>query len=223
MLKAAEGTAVPRLDRARRGGVCFYGNNATGGQTVEIRSYMNFLHRLEVLKRNTRHAWAVDGRRESVAEHSWRLAVMALLCRDEFPGLDMEKVLVMCLIHDWGEAVTGDIPAFRKTEADEQVEAAALRGLLTELPEAQRRELQALFDEMEAMESGEARLFKALDNMEAVFTHNEGPLESWLPLEHEENLVYGQRNCAAFPWTAALREALRRESLEKLRLEGGGA
>ena len=86
-----------------------------------------------------------------------------------------------------------------------------------------RRELEALFAEMEAMESGEARLFKALDNMEAVLTHNEGPLESWLPLEHEENLVYGQRNCAAFPWTAALREALRQESLEKLRREGGGA
>lgn len=190
---------------------------------MEIPVYLNFLHRLEVLKRNTRHAWAVDGRRESVAEHSWRLGVMALLCRDEFPELDMHKVLEMCLIHDWGEAVTGDIPAFWKTEADEADESLALRGLLMELPEARRAELQALFDEMEAMESGEARLFKALDNLEAVLTHNEGPLESWLPLEHEENLVYGQRNCAAFPWTAALREALRQESLEKLRREGGGA
>lgn len=190
---------------------------------MEIRSYMNFLHRLEVLKRNTRHAWAVDGRRESVAEHSWRLAVMALLCRDEFPELDMEKVMIMCLIHDWGEALTGDIPAFWKTGEDEEKEAAALLTLLRDLPEGPRRELEALFREMQARESGEARLFKALDNLEAILTHNEGPLESWLPLEYEENLVYGQENCAAFPWTAALREALRQETLEKLEREGGGA
>ena len=86
---------------------------------MTAREFMDFLHVMERLKCNVRHGWTSTGRRESVAEHSYRLCVMAFLLRDEFPGLDMEKVLHMCIIHDWGEAVTGDIPTFLKTEADE--------------------------------------------------------------------------------------------------------
>ena len=80
------------------------------------RVFLDFLHILERLKCNTRHSWTSTGRHETVAAHTWRLAVMALLLRDELPGVDMDKVLRMCLIHDFGEAVTGDIPSFEKTK-----------------------------------------------------------------------------------------------------------
>ena len=80
---------------------------------MEYRQYIEFLHKIEKLKCHTRHSWNSEGKRESVAEHSWRLSVMALLCTDEYPELDMVKVLKMCLIHDFGEAVTGDIPCPR--------------------------------------------------------------------------------------------------------------
>ena len=82
--------------------------------------YIKFLNVIEKLKCNTRHSWTSSGRHESVAEHSWRLAVMAMLCTDEYPNLDINKVIKMCLIHDFGEAVTGDIPAFLKNEEDER-------------------------------------------------------------------------------------------------------
>ena len=93
---------------------------------MTAREFMDFLHVMERLKCNVRHGWTSTGRRESVAEHSYRLCVMAFLLRDEFPGLDMEKVLHMCIVHDWGEAVTGDIPTFLKTEADEATETDAV-------------------------------------------------------------------------------------------------
>ncbi len=79
---------------------------------------LNILHTAEKLKDTTRHCDTSGGRRESVAEHSWRIALMAFFLRDDFPRLDMDKVLQMCLIHDLGECFTGDIPSFLKTDAD---------------------------------------------------------------------------------------------------------
>ena len=92
---------------------------------MEQREFLDFMHVLERLKCNTRHSWTSTGRHETVAAHSWRLGVMALLLRGEFPGADMERVLRMCLIHDFGEAVTGDIPSFQKTTSDEKREERA--------------------------------------------------------------------------------------------------
>ena len=83
------------------------------------REFIDFLNKVEVLKHNTRHCWGADGRRESVAEHCWRLSLMPMLVKDEFPYVDIDKVIKMCIIHDLGEAVTGDIPAFEKTDDDE--------------------------------------------------------------------------------------------------------
>ena len=183
---------------------------------MEYRQYIEFLHKIEKLKCNTRHSWTSSGRRESVAEHSWRLSVMALLCADEYPGLDMIKVLKMCLVHDFGEAVTGDIPSFYKTADHEETEARAVRELVSELPEEMAAELIALYDEIDAMQTPEARLFKALDNMEAVVSHNEASLDTWIPLEFSENLVYGERTAACSEWTKGLRAYLRRETEEKI-------
>ena len=77
---------------------------------MDSRAFLDFLKVAEKLKCNTRHSYTSSGRHESVAEHSWRLAVMAYFVRDEFPEADMNKVIKMCLIHDLGECFTGDIP-----------------------------------------------------------------------------------------------------------------
>ena len=177
---------------------------------------LQILHTAEKLKDTTRHCDTSGGRRESVAEHSWRLALMAFLLRDEFPALDMDKVLRMCLIHDFGEAVTGDIPSFEKTGADEAAETEAVAGMLAPLPEPLRGELTALFAEMDAFETPESRVYKALDKLEAVLQHNEAPLDTWTPLERQLQLDYGAENAAEFPWLRALRDALRQDTLEKL-------
>ena len=82
---------------------------------------LEILHVAERLKCNTRHCDTSTGRRESVAEHSWRLCLFAMLLEQEpeFQSLDTDRVLRMCLIHDLGEAFTGDIPAFSKSAQDE--------------------------------------------------------------------------------------------------------
>ena len=183
---------------------------------MEYRAYLDFLSRIEKLKCNTRHSWTSSGRQESVAEHSWRLAVMAMLCADEFPELDMNKVIQMCLVHDFGEAITGDIPAFWKTAQDEAVEDRAVAELVSSLPEPQRGELRALFEEMEARQTPEAKLYKALDNLETLFAHNEADLSTWIPREYTENLVYGQENCQWSAWTRGLKEVIKRDSMEKM-------
>ena len=178
--------------------------------------YIKFLNVIEKLKCNTRHSWTSSGRHESVAEHSWRLAIMAMLCADEYPDLDMNKVIKMCLIHDFGEAVTGDIPAFLKTEEDERKEEFAVQKLTALLPDETKWELDTLFEEMKAMNTDEAKLFKALDNLEAIISHNEADISTWLDREYEDNLTYGQKNCEWSEWTKQLREELRQDSIKKI-------
>jgi putative hydrolase of HD superfamily len=174
---------------------------------------IEFLGILEKLKCNTRHNWTTNGRQESVAEHSWRLAVLAMLMEDDFPELDMNKVIRMCLIHDWGEAVTGDIPAFIKTEADEEKEAGAIEALLKNLPKTLSSGLLTMFKEMSDLTSDEAILVKALDKTETLIQHNEAGSGTWLPLEYDLNLTYGNEVCGHFEKTQQLRDKVREHTL----------
>lgn len=174
---------------------------------------IEFLGILEKLKCNTRHNWTTNGRQESVAEHSWRLAVLAMLMEDDFPELDMNKVIRMCLIHDWGEAVTGDIPAFIKTEADEEKEADAIETLLKNLPETISSGFLTMFKEMSDLTSDEAILVKALDKTETLIQHNEAGSGTWLPLEYDLNLTYGNEVCGHFEKTQQLRDKVREHTL----------
>ena len=170
------------------------------------------------LKRTTRHCWTELDRKESVADHSWRIALMAMLLTPEFPDTDMDKVIRMCLIHDLGEAFTGDIPTFWKTEADEQKEERLFDSWVATLPEDTRAEWTALLAEMEALETKEAKLYKALDKMEAVICHNESDISTWLPLEYELQLTYGAENVRFSPYMTELKaqiDAWTREKIEK--------
>ncbi|MDD4510300.1 MAG: HD domain-containing protein [Oscillospiraceae bacterium] len=181
---------------------------------------LRFMNRIEPLKSGTRHCVTQAGTPETVAAHSWRLAVFALLLEDEFPKVDVDRLLRMCLIHDIGEAVTGDVPSFQKTEADQRKEEQAIDGLLSLLPDDTRQRFQGLFLEMAEGKTEEARLWRALDKLEAVIQHNESPLDSWLPLEYTLNLTYGEREVTPFPFLVDLRLKLQEETREKLDREG---
>ena len=127
----------------------------------------------------------------------------------------MEKVLHMCLVHDFGEAVTGDIPSFLKSGEDEADEENAVYDMLAVLPPEKCDELRALFTEMNALRTPEARLYKALDKMEAVLQHNESPLDTWIPLEYELQLTYGVEEAEAFPYLKSLRAQLQDDTRSK--------
>jgi putative hydrolase of HD superfamily len=180
------------------------------------RKLIEFLNIIEKLKCNTRHSWTSSGRHESIAEHSWRLAVMALLVVDEFPKVDIEKVVKMCLIHDFGEAITGDVPAFLKTKEDEEKEDLAVGSLLELLPNNIAHDFRTLFIEIAELTTPEAKLFKALDNLEALVSHNEAPIDTWLPLEYSENLTYGTDNVAYSEYLKALKEEIKKDTIQKI-------
>ncbi len=187
---------------------------------MEAKKLLEVLHLAERLKDATRHCYTSGGRRESVAEHTWRMCLMALLMEDEFPDVDMNKVIKMCIIHDLGEAFTGDIPVFYKTAADEEKEASLLNQWVASLPAPYDRQLQQLFAEMDARETVEAKIYKALDGMEAVIQHNESALDTWIPHEYELNKTYAEDRVTFSPYLTEFRKLLREETEEKLEREG---
>jgi len=183
---------------------------------MKITDYVKLIDTLEALKINTRHSWLSDGRRESVAEHSWRLTAMAYFIKDEFPNADINKVILMCLFHDIGEAFTGDIPAFLKTSDDEADEENVVFKFLNSLPTPYREELIPLFKEMAELKTLESRIYKALDKMEAVIQHNEADISTWLPLEYELQLTYGEKEMEFSEYMKALKKEVNKRSIEKI-------
>ena len=180
------------------------------------REFLEILHVAERLKDAGRHCTTSKGRRESVAEHSWRIALMAMLLREEFPALDMDRVVDMCLIHDLGECFTGDIPTFVKTDADRKTEDELLADWVAGLPPALSARLGDLYREMDAQQTQEAKLYKALDKLEALIQHNESPLATWAENEYELNKRYAFDAVAFSDWLTALRQEILRDTLDKI-------
>ena len=183
---------------------------------MEYRSFLDFLDKAEKLKCNTRHSWTSSGRHESVAEHSWRLALMAMLLGEQFSDLDRNKVIKMCLIHDLGEAFTGDIPAFEKTVKDSEKEADVLGEWVKTLPEPFDKEMAELYQEMEAQQTLESRIYKALDKLEALIQHNESDIKTWIPLEYNLQMTYGNEQVKFSDYLTELREQVRADSVRKI-------
>ena len=186
---------------------------------MEPRTLLNILTTAERLKDTTRHCYTSRGRRESVAEHSWMMTLMAFFLRDEFPDADMDKVTRMCIIHDLGECFTGDIPTFDKTSAHEEREEDLLTAWVNTLPQPQRDEMTALYAEMNALQTQEAKIYKAIDKMEAVLQHNLSDIATWIPHEYQLNVVYGTDQAAFSPYLTQLREELRKDTLKKIAAE----
>ena len=183
---------------------------------MEAEKFLEILHVAEKLKCITRHSDTSTGRRESVAEHCWRVSLMALLCENEFPDADILKVLKMCIIHDLGEAFTGDIAAFRKTDDDRARESECYNQWISSFPQPQKQQFQALLSEMETLETQEGKLYKALDKLEAVIQHNESDISSWIPLEYELQLTYGKENVEFSPYLKNLKDYIDCQTKEKI-------
>ena len=187
---------------------------------MNAREYLEILHVAERLKDTPRHCTTSKKRPESVAEHSWRVSLMAFLLKQEFPTVNMDKVVDMCLIHDLGECFTGDIPSFRKTDQDRATEDSLLNQWVASLPPEVSQELVSLYAEMDAQETAEARLYKALDKLEAVIQHNESPLETWEEHEYTLNQTYAFDSVAFSAWLTDLRKEVLQDTLTKIEREG---
>ena len=186
---------------------------------MNSRDYLNILHVAEKLKDTPRHCTTTKGRTESVAEHSWRVSLMALLLRREFPDVNIDRVVDMCLVHDLGECFTGDIPTFIKTDSDRNVEDSLLDQWVSSLPEEVSAELKSLYSEMEAQETKESKIYKALDKLEALIQHNESPLSTWSENEYELNKTYAFNTVEFSDWLTELRKEILQDTLDKI--DGG--
>jgi len=183
---------------------------------MEPRALLQALRVAEKLKDATRHCYTSGGRHESVAEHSWRMTLMAYFMKDAFPTVDIDKVIRMCIIHDLGEAFTGDIPTFDKTKADEVTEETLLNAWVHTLPVPFAMEMAALYSEMEDRKTDEAKLYKVIDGLEALIQHNESDLSTWTEHEKSFNLTYADDRVTYSPYLIKLREEIRKDTIAKL-------
>ncbi len=186
---------------------------------MKQREFLDILHVAERLKDTKRHCTTSHGRPESVAEHSWRISLMAFLLRNEFPEADMDKVIRMCLIHDLGECFTGDIPVFKKTQEDNEKEERLLSEWVDSLPEGVSDEMQELYQEMQAQDTLESKIYKTLDKLEAVIQHNESPIDTWEDHEYDLQKNYALDIVKFSEWFTILREEILKDTLDKIEEE----
>ncbi len=183
---------------------------------MNSRELLDALSVAERLKDTTRHCYTSKGRHESVAEHSWMMTLMAFFMRDEFPNADMDKVIRMCIIHDLGECFTGDIPTFSKEQVHEDIEENLLFNWIETLPAYYAEEMKALYNEMAERETVEAKIYKAIDSLEALIQHNASDLSTWIPKEYELNLTYADDRVSFSEYLTELRQAIREDTLAKI-------
>ena len=160
---------------------------------MELKKVISFIEEAELLKSVVRTAWTEQGRRESTAEHSWRLAMFAGVMHDNYPELDLSRILMMCLIHDIGEIYEGDVSAALQPDQEDkfQTEYSAAQRVFSVLPEHQAGKLMEIWLEYNEGATPEARLVKALDKAETIIQHNQGKNPS--DFNYEFNLEYGRK------------------------------
>lgn len=183
---------------------------------MNLELLLSFLGKLEKLKCIPRHSWTSRGRQESVAEHSWRLAAIVYLLKDELKGYDIEKMLAMALFHDLSEVKHGDIPGFDKTDADVKNEKKALADISTEYAQLGIGEIINTIEDFDDQLSKEARIVKALDKLEAVIQHNEADIKTWIDREYDLNLSYGFEECQIESILADFRKLVKDKTVRKI-------
>lgn len=137
------------------------------------------------------------GRNENDAEHAWHMAIMAYLLREYAnEEVDITKVMLMCLIHDIVEIEAGDTYAYdtENLKTQKAREDAAKEKLYSLLPEDQKQEFIALFDEFEAYETAEAKYAHAMDNLQPLILNNSNDGSDWKQHDVTAKQVYGRQS-----------------------------
>ena len=175
---------------------------------TDLKGVLDFLKNAEKLKSTLRTAWTDDGRQESTAEHTWRLCLMILLFEREYPELDFHKLLKICLIHDLGEAIHGDISAVEQAKMGSKADAERndFITIIEPLDKTLKEEFLALWDEYEAAETKEAKLAKAFDKLETILQHIQG--KNPKDFDYTFNLNYGKKYTDFDENTSELRSVL---------------
>lgn len=180
----------------------------------------------EKLKKEMRHSWLSDGRQESVAEHTWRVSLMAVLIEPYIEQkMDTAKLLKMIIIHNLVEAEATDIPAFDTMndaalkQQKQKNELKAIDNIRQTLGGDIGQEVYDLWMEFEEKQTFEAKVANALDKLEAQIQHNEADIETWLPIEHQMSFMM-DRHTNFHPTLTLLKEIIEEEAESKLTAAG---
>lgn len=186
---------------------------------ARLEGVIDFLQSASALKDTLRTGRTASGRRESTADHSWRLCLMVLLLADHLEGIDLVRLLQLCVVHDLAEAITGDVPAPCQAEADgrKERERAALRRLCEPLPDELRQRVLAWCSEYDSACSPESVMAKGLDKVETMLQHLIGANPPGF--DYRFNLSYGRRITDRHPVLRQLRSSL--DSKTRARIESG--
>jgi putative hydrolase of HD superfamily len=188
-------------------------------KSKDLLNILNFLHQAEKLKLVLRHSWMSSGRRESVAEHSWRMALMAMVLSPKLEHkVKLEKVLQMAIIHDICEAYAGDHWGFKPTKKDKfLLEKKGLAKILKQTDKKFADLVMKLFVEFETGETNEAKFVRALDKLEVMIQHNEAKLKTWNKIEKTLNLTYGDSQSSYDLNLKQFRALVKMEAVKKLK------
>ncbi|WP_431213694.1 HD domain-containing protein [Puia sp. P3] len=193
---------------------------------AQIASILKVLQLAERLKFELRHSYLSNGRQESVAEHSWRMALMAVLIEPLLKTpVDTARLLKMIIIHDLVEAEARDVsaldvlrdPSLRQQK--EERERAAIENIRSALKETNGQEIYDLFYEFEHKKTYEARVANALDKLEVQLQHNHADFSTWEEIEYE--MSYMMDKHVAFDETLRdLKDQIEEEAEEKMKAAG---
>ena len=183
-----------------------------------LPAILAFLDEANRLKDTLRSGCTPEGRQESTAEHSWRLSLLAVLLGDRMEGIDLLRLIKICLVHDLGEAISGDVPAVVQTKGDNRAERerADLLTLCAPLPQDLRAEIVGLWDEYAAAATKEAIFAKGLDKIETMLTHTTG--RNPAGFDYAFNLGYGVAETARHPLLSEIRNLV--DVRTRMRAEG---
>ncbi len=160
-----------------------------------LKEILGFITKAEKLKCEMRHSWLSDNRQESVAEHTWRMALMAILLKDKLKSkVQLEKVLKMVIIHDIVEIEAGDVaattiikdPSLKQSKHEKEIKA--IENVKQELGQGLGDEFYDLWYEFEEKKTLESKFANALDKLEVQIQHNHAPMDTWEEIEF--SMVY---------------------------------
>ena len=164
----------------------------------ELTQLFNFFREIDKEKFIGRQTYLTDGvRKENDAEHAWHMAIMTvLLAGYAEEKIDVLKTVTMLLIHDIVEIDAGDTYAYdaENLKTQKAREDAAKERIFSLLPDEQKEELIALFDEFEAFETPESKFAHAMDNLQPLMLNNSNGGADWKEHEVTAQQVYGRQS-----------------------------
>lgn len=184
---------------------------------IVLQNILAFLKLSEKLKTVTRHSWLSNPmRQESVPEHTWQMALMAILVAPHLQQpINLERTLKIILLHDLPEAITGDTPWFDKKISKEEkfkLEKDALNKIIAPLDPIFAQEIMELWLEFEDCQTLEAKFAKALDHLEVQFQHTLTDIKTWTDIEYGMTYYKMNNACAHDPILEDLKNLIIQET-----------